>query len=90
MSISVLSRLSTSTVLGLGIASGPGRAPARSILGSYFPTWMICFLGALVATALMHRLLAVLGLTKHLPVPVLVYLSLLVSFTLGSWLLWVD
>jgi hypothetical protein len=65
-------------------------APSRDILGSYFPAWMFCALGALVATALLRWLFVRAGIDRTLPAPVVVYLAITVAFSLGGWLLWLG
>jgi hypothetical protein len=65
-------------------------APSLNILGSYFPTWMLCALGAVVATALLRQLFVLTGVDRTLPVPVVVYLALTVACSLASWLIWVG
>jgi hypothetical protein len=79
------------TYLALSFPSAGARAaPSLNILGSFFPTWMLCFLGAIVATVVVRRLLGAAGVGKYLPAPALISIALLVAFTLGGWLLWVD
>jgi YtcA family len=63
-------------------------APSRSILGSYFPTWMICALIAIGLTVVVHVVLDKVGLADELPAPMVVYLAFTVAFSFGLWLLW--
>ncbi len=65
-------------------------APSLNVLGSYFPTWMVCFFGALALMLVVRQIFAASGVSKDLPAPVVVHVALLVAFTLGAWLLWVD
>jgi hypothetical protein len=78
--------------MGLGAIAIRGElvSPSRDILGSYFPGWMFCALGALVATALLRWLFVRAGIDRTLPVPVVVYLALTVALSLGAWLLWLG
>jgi hypothetical protein len=62
----------------------------HNVLGAYFPSWMFCALLALVATALVRRLIVRAGVDKSLPAPVVVYAALIVAFSLGGWLLWLS
>jgi hypothetical protein len=64
------------------------QSPSRNILGSYFPTWMLCALLGIVGTVVIRMLLIKTGVDAELPVPVLVYLSLWTAVTLGIWLVW--
>ena len=72
------------------LLSGCSSAPSRSILGSYFPSWMICVLVAICLTVVVRVVLAKAGLEDELPAPILVYLSVMLAFTFGLWLLWLS
>jgi hypothetical protein len=63
-------------------------SPSRNILGSYFPTWMVCALFAVVFVVLVRAVLVKTGVDAVLPVPVIVYLSLWTAATLAIWLIW--
>jgi hypothetical protein len=63
-------------------------APSRNILGSYFPSWMICALIGLVATVAIRALLAKTGVDAALPMPIVVYLAMATAFSLAIWLVW--
>ena len=60
-------------------------APSLNILGSYFPTWILVALVALVATVLIRT-----GVDRSLPVPMVVYLAITLAFSFGGWLLWLS
>jgi YtcA family len=70
--------------------SGCSPAPSQSILGAYFPSWMICALAGIGAAIVVRQLLVVSGMSKFLPVPVVVYLALATAFAFATWLLWLD
>jgi hypothetical protein len=70
--------------------AGCSNAPSQAILGSYFPSWMICALIGTVGAVLMRMLFVAGGLDKHLPVPLVVYLALTAGFSFAAWLLWLD
>lgn len=73
----------------IGLA-GCNAAPSQNILGSYFPSWMICALAGGGAAVVARQLLIAVGLDRTLPVPVVVYLALAVAFAFAAWLLWLD
>jgi len=73
----------------LGV-SGCSPAPSQTILGSYFPSWMVCALAGIGATVVMRQLLAVTGIGRTLPAPLLVYLALAAAFSFATWLLWLG
>ena len=61
------------------------RAPSVDILGSFFPAWLICFVLAIVLTALVR--LVLLRLRIKVALPILLYSSLAVFFTFALWLI---
>jgi hypothetical protein len=71
-------------------AAGAVGAQSLDVLGAYFPSWMLCALGALAVTAVIRWLFAKAGVDRALPVPVVVYLALTVALSLGGWLLWLG
>ncbi len=70
------------------ILSGCSSAPSRNILGSYFPSWMICALVGMGATIALKVVLAKLGIDAEVPAPVVTYLAFATAVSLGMWLLW--
>jgi hypothetical protein len=78
----------------LGIApltlTGCSGAPALNILGSYFPSWMLCVLAGIGGTIVVHQGLAAVGIDKALPAPLLVYLAFTVFFAFAAWLAWLG
>lgn len=65
-------------------------SPSRNILGSYFPTWMICALLGLFGVVILRAVLGKAGIDAALPVPVVVYLCTWMTVTLAIWLLWLG
>jgi hypothetical protein len=65
-------------------------SPSRNILGSYFPTWMICALLGLVGVVILRVVLGKTGIDATLPMPVVVYLCTWMAVTLAIWLLWLG
>jgi hypothetical protein len=63
-------------------------APSRNILGSYFPSWMVCALVGLGVALLARVLFRVTGLLDELPVPFVVMLSIACATTFALWLIW--
>ena len=64
---------------------GCSRAPSIEVLGSFFPAWLVCFIVAIVLTALVRLL--VLRLHVKVTLPMLVYPGLAAFFTFALWLL---
>jgi fructose-specific phosphotransferase system IIC component len=67
------------------LLSSCSRAPSVEVLGSFFPAWLVCFIVAIVLTALVR--LALLRLRMKAALPILVYPSLAALFTFLLWLI---
>ena len=67
---------------------GCNGSPSRNILGSYFPSWMVCALAGLVAALAARVVLKSTGLLTQVPVPPVVLLSIGCATTFALWLLW--
>ena len=70
--------------------TGCNGAPSRNILGSYFPSWMLCALAGIGAAVLVRQGLAAFGIDKALPAPLLVYLAFATFFAFATWLVWLG
>jgi uncharacterized YccA/Bax inhibitor family protein len=68
--------------------SGCSGSPSRNILGSYFPSWMVCALGGLIVALLARFGLKASGLLTEVPAPLVVLLCIGCATTFGLWLLW--
>jgi hypothetical protein len=66
------------------LLSSCSRAPSVEVLGSFFPAWLLCFIVAVVLTAL-ARLLA-MRLRLKVALPMLAYPGLAAFFTFALWL----
>ncbi|HLZ66994.1 MAG TPA: YtcA family lipoprotein [Aliidongia sp.] len=76
--------------MSLGNLAACSTAPSQNILGSYFPSWMLCAFAGLGGTIIVRRILIATRLDKTLPAPLAVYLAFTVAFAFASWLLWLD
>jgi hypothetical protein len=79
-----------STVLYVATAAGCSAAPSQNILGSYFPSWMICALIGLAATIVFRQVFVVAGIDRTLPAPLVVYLAIATAAAFAIWLIWLD
>lgn len=70
--------------LPIPLLVGCSRAPSIDILGSFFPAWLVCFILAIVLTALVQLLIARFHVKVALPI--LMYLGLATFFTFALWL----
>ena len=71
----------------LQFAAGCSRAPTFNILGSFFPSWILCGLLGIVLTVVARLVLVRVGIEQHLSPLVLVYPCLTAFFTFTIWLL---
>jgi heme/copper-type cytochrome/quinol oxidase subunit 4 len=70
------------------LLSSCSRAPSVEVLGSFFPAWLVCFIVAIVLTALARLLAMRLRLTVALPM--LAYPGLVAFFTFALWLVFFN
>ena len=60
--------------------------PQINVIGSFFPSWMLCALIGIVTALLARRLFIRAGLEPYMGPPPLIYTSLVVLVTLVLWL----
>jgi hypothetical protein len=69
-----------------GCRTENGHSPTLDVLGSYFPAWMVCIMIGLAVTLIARQLLIALKLHAHLRPVTVVYVCLLIIFTMSAWL----
>jgi len=74
-----------SVLLASGIA-GCRRAPTFNILGSFFPSWLICLFAGIILAAVVNRIFVRVALDKEILWPVVVYPCLALLFACALWL----
>jgi hypothetical protein len=72
-------------LVSLGGCNG---APSRNILGSYFPSWMVCALVGIAVAAAARVIFRSTGLLQEIPAPFVVFLAIGCAATFALWLLW--
>ena len=70
------------------LVAGCTQSPSQNILGSYFPSWLICVAGGVVATAVLRQVLVLTKLEAHLLLPPLVYIAMAAGASMAIWLIW--
>ncbi len=70
--------------------TGCDGAPSRNILGSYFPSWMVCALVGIALALIARSIFKASGLLSELPTPFLVMLAIACAGTFASWLVWLS
>nr|WP_286146187.1 YtcA family lipoprotein [Shigella sp. FC1967] len=56
-----------------------GHSPFITMLGAYFPYWMLCTVIGLLGTLIIRVLLIYLGIDDKLPLPLIFYFAILLS-----------
>jgi hypothetical protein len=74
----------------LGLLGGCNGAPSRNILGSYFPSWMVCALVGIALALAARAIFKASGLLEELPVPFVVLLAIACAGTFAMWLIWLS
>ena len=75
----------TNTIAICLVCSGCSRAPSVSIIGSFFPIWMICIAAGVVAAFLERVVLVRLGLEQHVGPLWLFYPATVTLCACGLW-----
>jgi len=76
--------------LVLGLLPGCDGAPSRNILGSYFPSWMVCALAGIALALVARAIFKASGLLEEIPVPFVVMLAIACAGTFAIWLIWLS
>ncbi len=74
--------------IAAGSLAGCSRAPSRSFLGSYFPSWMVCALVGIAIALIARAIFKRTGLLEEIPVPFVVIVAIACAATFALWLLW--
>ncbi|QBR02101.1 YtcA family lipoprotein [Paraburkholderia pallida] len=69
------------------LLQGCSRSPSTSVLGAYYPDWLFCLVGAVVAAVVIRLLLLRAGLEDWLDPPAVGYPSLVALLAFVGWLL---
>jgi hypothetical protein len=75
-----------SALLTIEIA-GCRRAPTFNILGSFFPSWLICLFAGIGLSVIANRIFARFALEKEILWPIVVYPCLALLFASVFWLI---
>jgi hypothetical protein len=80
-----VNRLQRLLVLPTWLLAGCGRSPTFNILGSFFPSWLICLFMGVILSVIANRVFARFALDKEILWPVIVYPCLALLFTCVLW-----
>jgi hypothetical protein len=67
--------------------AGCRRAPTFNILGSFFPSWLICLFAGITLSVIANRIFARLALEKEILWPIVVYPCITLLFACIFWLI---
>jgi hypothetical protein len=67
--------------------AGCRRAPTFNILGSFFPSWLICLFAGIALSVIANRIFARFALDKEILWPIVVYPCLALLFACILWLI---
>lgn len=70
------------------LLTGCHASPSLDILGSYFPSWLLCAVIGIVLTIAIYIILLKTGIDEFLPARLLIYPCLVLMLTLFTWLIW--
>ena len=68
------------------LTAGCSRAPSFNILGSFFPSWMLCGIVGILLTVVVRQFFVRFAFEQHLSPLILVYPCLTAFFTFTLWL----
>ena len=74
-------------IAALVFETGCSRAPSLNILGSFFPSWILCGVIGILLAAAARILFVRANFEKELSPLILIYPSLAAFFTFATWLL---
>ena len=63
-------------------------APCQNIMGSFFPSWMLCSLLGVISAILFRQLAILAGLGNYIVLPLLTYAAIAGAMTMIVWLTW--
>ncbi len=90
--VCILQRLARlfAAAASLALLTGCSRAPSFSIVGSYFPAWLLCIVAGVTMSAITNWILTRYKLDKLIVWPVLIYPCLAAFFACTLWLMFFN
>jgi hypothetical protein len=74
-------------LMGAALLAGCSRAPSFSILGSFFPAWLVCIIAGMVLSVVTYRVLVHFKLDKEIVWSIVVYPCIALFFACVLWLI---
>lgn len=66
--------------------AGCNHVPSQDILGSFFPSWMLCAAGGILVTVTVRQIAIKTGIDSFVSARLILYLGLATSLTFVFWL----
>uniref|UniRef100_I2PX60 Uncharacterized protein YtcA n=1 Tax=Desulfovibrio sp. U5L TaxID=596152 RepID=I2PX60_9BACT len=70
------------------LLAGCNHVPSQNIAGSFFPSWMLCAVVAIVLTLVIRLIIVKTGVNAYIQARLVIYLGLTTSLTFVLWLEW--
>jgi hypothetical protein len=80
-------RLACAALVGAALLAGCSRAPSFSILGSFFPAWLVCIIAGTALAAVAYRVLTWFKLEQEIVWSIAVYPCIALLFACVLWLI---
>jgi hypothetical protein len=68
--------------------AGCNHVPSQDILGSFFPSWMLCSAGGILFALVVRQIAIRTGIDAFVPARLIIYFGLAASVTFVLWLVW--
>jgi hypothetical protein len=66
--------------------AAPPAPPMQTIMGSFFPSWILCAVAGVIGMVAVRQVLVLLHVHENLPVPLLTYLAVALIIACAVWL----
>ena len=68
--------------------AGCSHSPSQNVMGSFFPSWLLCVLIGICLAIVCQIILRGIGAAEHVLVPMLTYPAVALAATFLAWLIW--
>ena len=70
------------------VLSGCSAAPSQNVLGSFFPSWILCGVVGVAIAVVARRVLVSTAVDQYLLLPVVTYFAIAIAGSMLAWLFW--
>lgn len=77
-------------LMAAALVSGCSRAPSFSILGSFFPAWLLCIIAGMVFAVVSYRVLVHFKLDQQIVWSIVVFPCIALFFACVLWLIFFN